>query len=95
MHTKRSVVTALVGLNVLLLGLLLAGSLSLPTAYAQSKGGSGEFLCVTAKVAGQGYDALYLLDRSRRRLHAFYPKSVQSRKYSYGSSRDLAADFGR
>ena len=82
MLKKRSAIVLLVGLNLLLLALLLIGSYSPAVAYA-------------AGGAGQSYDVLYVLDRPERKLHAFYPQSVQSRKYVHGAVRDLAADFGK
>jgi hypothetical protein len=96
MFKKRSAIVLLVGLNLLLLVLLLIGSYSPAVAYAAGGAGrAGDYICVTAKAAGQSYDVVYVLDRPERKLHAFYPQSVQSRKYVHGAVRDLALDFGR
>lgn len=95
MNRRRLVVSALIGLNVLLLLVLLAESNSLPRALAQrASAGGGEFLTVTAKAIGQTHDVLYLLDVSQDKLHAFFPKSVQSKQMEYAKFRDLKADFG-
>jgi hypothetical protein len=94
---KRSVIVLLIGLNLLLATVLMVGSYSLPAAFAQVGGQprAGDFLCVTAKPAGQSYDVVYVLDSDKRKLHAFYPTSARSPKYSYGQFVDLAVDFGR
>ena len=96
MLTKRSIIVLLVGVNLLLLGVLLAATYSSPAAFAQaSRGLPGNFVCVTAKAAGQNYDVVYLLDRGQQKLHAFYPQRAGGKKYGYGYGkyRDLKADF--
>ncbi len=96
MLSRRSIIALLVGLNVLLGVIMLAGARFLPTASAAGKGArAGDFMCVTAKPAGQSFDVVYILDKAERKLHAFYPTSARAPKYSYGKSRDLGADFGR
>ncbi len=95
MPTKRTTIAMLVGCNLLLLVLLLAQVASLPGAYGQVGGRTGDFISVTAKAAGQSYDVLYLLDVPARRLHAFYPDSPQARRLMQVPYRDLSADFGR
>ncbi len=93
--TKRSAIVALVGLNLLLFVGLLLASQSLPTAYAQAARGAGGFACVTAKVAGQTYDALYTLDLPARKLYAFYPTAGRGSQLMAAPPRDLLKDFGR
>ena len=95
MPTKRTTIAMLVGCNLLLFALLFTQIASLPGAYGQVGGRSGDFISVTAKAAGQTYDVLYLLDVPARRLHAFYPDSPQARRLMEVPFRDLAADFGR
>ncbi|MBU0718707.1 MAG: hypothetical protein KJ749_10700 [Planctomycetes bacterium] len=97
MYKKRSLVVALLGLNLLLLLVLLSAAYSLPAAYAGGGAKAGDFACVTAKPPGQNYDVLYLLDQSNDKLHAFYPARAGGKKYgyAYGKYRDLIADFGR
>ncbi len=93
MLAKQSVVVLLVGFNLLLLAALLIGSYSPSAAYAQSRGGSGEFICVTAKAQGQSYDVFYVLDVQQDKLHAFYPVSTRTREHQWAGFRDLRADF--
>ncbi len=95
MLTKRVIIAALAGLNFVLLATLLLGSYSLPQANAQPRAGgrSGDFVAVTAQAPGQSYDVLWLLDMADRRLHAFYPQDLQSRRLGYGGFRDLQKDF--
>lgn len=95
MLTKRTTISLLVGCNLLLLALLLMQVASLPGAYGQVGGRTGDFISVTAKAAGQTYDVLYLLDVPSRKLHAFYPDSPQTRRLIEVPYRNLSADFGR
>ena len=94
MLRKRSVIALLVGLNVLLLFALVAGSHS-PPAYAQGGMRSGEYLAVTAKVAGQTQNVLYVLDVRERQLYAFFPTKANTTQLVTLGPRDLAKDFGR
>jgi hypothetical protein len=55
----------------------------------------GDFACVTAKVAGQSYHTLFVLDVRQRKLHAFYPVDGHSGKLAPAAPRDLAEDFNR
>ena len=93
MFAKRSMIVMLVGLNLLLLAVLMLGSYSLPTAYAQVGARPGDFACVTAKVAGQTYDVLYVLDVPSRKLYAFYPTGGHTNQLAATQPRDLAQDF--
>lgn len=95
MLSKRSMITALAGLNGLLLTILLVGNYQSPSAFGQVAGRRGNFITVTAKPSGQSYDVLYLLDTTSRKLHAFYPSSARSKNYLQSPHRDLASDFGR
>lgn len=94
MLRKRSVIALLVGVNLFLLGLLIASSYSLPTAFAQGRGAPGDFISVVATPSSQSYDVIYLLDTRSERLHAIYPSNLQKRNYGYGGSIDLKKDFG-
>ncbi|MBI4718301.1 MAG: hypothetical protein HY763_10885 [Planctomycetes bacterium] len=95
MLSKRGIIAALVGLNLLLLAALLSDVFALPTAYAQAGGRGGAVACLTAKAAGQSYDVLYVLDGNSKRLHAFVPASVQTRKYRPVGMRELDKDLGK
>ena len=92
MCMKRFVITALVGLNLFLLAVLLIGSYTLPAAQAQSGGRAGDFLTVTALAAGQAYDVLYVVDVPNRKMYAFAPgtKSIDFVGYAH-----LKKDFKR
>ena len=95
MFTKRSLIAILVGLNLVLLAALLMGSYSLPAAIGQGTARAGNFVCVTAKAAGQSYDVLYLLDVRSRKLYGLYPTGARPVRLTATAPRDLAADFGR
>ncbi len=94
MLKKRSVIALLIGVNLFLFCLLIAGSYSLPAAFAQGQGAPGDFISVVATPNSQSYDVVYLLDTRRERLHALYPSNLQKRTYGYGGSVDLSKDFG-
>lgn len=93
-NPKRSLITALIVANLCLLMALLSVFLTLPTTYAQGGGRGVDYLCVTAKPAGQSYDVLYVLDPAAQQLHAFYPGSPQNKQLLRAESRDLKIDFG-
>jgi hypothetical protein len=92
--TKRSAITVLIVANLCLVAALLSACFSLPDAYAQLGGRGVDYLCVTAKPAGQTYDVLYVLDPTAQQLHAFYPGLPQSKQLSWAEPRDLKKDFG-
>ncbi|MCH7994385.1 MAG: hypothetical protein IIB57_08070 [Planctomycetes bacterium] len=95
MFEKRSLIALLAGVNILLFLLLVAASYSPTAAFAQKGGRAGSFSCVTAKAAGQTYDAVYVLDRPERKLHVFYPADSRGTRYTAVPSRDLDFDFRR
>jgi len=92
---KRPLLSVLIVLNVCLLAALLSVCFRLPGAYAQAGARGADYLCVTAKPAGQSYDVLYMLDPAAHKLHAFYPGLPQSKQLSHAEPRDLKADFGK
>ena len=92
MFRKRSLIVFLIGVNLFLLALLIVGSHAPPSAFAQQGGRAGDFSLVTAKAAGQSYDVVYVLDRPGRKLHAFYPKTLQG-QFDWAGFRDLDKDF--
>lgn len=92
MPSKRSLIVALVGLNLFLLAALILSSYSPPAAYAQRIGGAGNFVAVTAE-ADEAYDALYLVDLPNRTLHVYIPARDNAGKLEYAGSRDLQRDF--
>ena len=92
MLSKRGIIAALVGLNLVLLAAILLSVWSPPAAYAQRMGGSGQFIAVTCE-ADEAHDVLYLVDLPNRTLHAFMPTRQQDGKVQYIGSRDLERDF--
>jgi hypothetical protein len=95
MFTKRSLIGALVGLNVVLASALVFFSYSLPAAHAQRMGASNNYVAVTCR-SDNDFDVLYMLDLSERKLHCFVPdRNIASGDMKYGGARDLAKDFSR
>lgn len=94
MPTKRSIVVALVGINLFLLAALILSSYSLPAAYAQRAGYAANYVTVTCEV-DESYDVFYLVDLPTRRLHAFAPSREAQGRLEYMGSRDLHSDFSR
>ncbi len=94
MIPKRSIIVALVGLNLFLLAAIILGSYSPPAAYAQRAGASSNFIAITSQ-ADTDYDALYVLDLGERKLHCFLPARNRSGDVAYKGFRDLTRDFSR
>ena len=94
MLTKRSIITALVGLNVFLMASLVLGVFSPPQAFAQRRGAASDYVAVTCR-ADRDYDALYIIDLPERALHCFVPNRDRSGRVVYGGARNLATDFER
>lgn len=89
--SKRSWIAALACLNLLLLAALVFATVSLPAAHAQATGLARNYLVVTGEIQNE-YDALYLLDRRERTLHAFIWDKTR-RDLVYTDWRDLERDF--
>ena len=94
MPTKRSIVVALVGINLFLLAALVLSSYSLPAAYAQRAGHADNYIAVTCE-ADESFDVYYIVDLPTRRLHAFWPSRQAEGALEYLGSRDLESDFSR
>ena len=94
MVTKRSIITALVGLNLLLLAALVFSTYSPPAAFAQRRGAAADYVAVTCR-ADKDYDALYIIDLTERNLHCFVPNRDRSGRTLYAGRRNLVADFQR
>ncbi len=88
---KRYAVAALVCVNLILLTGIILVSTSPPTALAQDRGLSGNYLIVTAEIQSE-FDGVFVMDVKQRRLHSFYYERGK-RALIYGGSRDLEADF--
>jgi len=94
MISKRSIIVALIGLNLFLLIAVVSGSYSLPSAMAQRRGASGDYVAVTCR-ADPNYDVLYIIDLAERALHCFVPDRDRSGHMTYAGVRNLVADFER
>lgn len=92
MLSKRSLIVALVGLNLFLLAALVLSTYSLPSVYAQGMGAGGNFIAVTCE-ADLAFDLFYLVDLPKRTLHAFMPARTLDGKLQYVGSRNLESDF--
>ena len=94
MISKRSLIVALIGLNLLFLAALVFTRYSPSAAYAQPIPTAGNYLSVTCE-AVSNYDVLYVVDLTERALHAFVPSRKLDGTIEYVGSRDLQKDFGR
>jgi hypothetical protein len=91
--TKRALIVLLVGVNLVLLATLVLASWRLPAAYAQPAPLAQNYVMVSGQINDQS-DALYVVDVSQRRLHAFIPnRDINNRKIFYAGYRDLQRDF--
>jgi len=93
--SKRVRIVLLLGLNAVLFLALAARMMRPASAFAQSGAKPGDFLSFTAKVAGQSYDMLYILDVPARKLYGFYPTGGGTSRLVASPPRDLAKDFSR
>ncbi len=94
MNPKRFLLVVLAGLNVLL-GLSLWMKVGGPPKAYAAAARPGQMLCVTAKVAGQQYDLLWIVDTASRKLFALYPQPGRATHLVPAAPRDLAKDFNR
>jgi len=88
---KKALIVSLVCVNAGLLAALLLGAAA-PPAQAQVYGGGTDYLVVSAQLAVD-WDALWVLDLSKRRLRAFGFNKQSNRLLPFGGGRDLARDF--
>ncbi len=95
MLKKKTIIVALIGVNVILLLLLLVqtGTLALPRAMARVGGRAGNIALVTVKPSGQTYDVVYVVDQASDQLHVFVPSNIQNGQLRHAGTRDLAKDF--
>lgn len=87
---KKVLIVSLVCVNAGLLAALLLGTGAQP-AQAQAYGGA-DYLVVTAQIAVD-WDAVWVLDLTKRRLRAFGFNKQNNRLLPFGGGRDLARDF--
>ncbi len=91
--SKRGLIVLLTVVNLVLLATLILSSWRLPAAYGQAVPLGQQYLVVAAEIK-DGVDALYVLDVSLRRLHAFVPnRDHNDRRLFHAGSRDLLRDF--
>ena len=94
MFTKRSLIVALVGLNLILAAVLVFSRDVLPAAYANRGGRPGDFAVCTVKVH-EDFDAVYVIDQQARKLHCFLPSASKDGKLTFVQTRDLESDIRR
>lgn len=91
--SRRTIITVLVGANLLLLSILIVGHSEPRKAYAQLAPAAQKYVMVAGEIR-EGVDALYIIDLSRRALHVYIPnRELNRRRLIYRGARDLARDF--
>ncbi len=91
--SRKSLITMLVGANLLLLSVLIVAHTEPKKAHAQVAPAAQKYVMVAGEI-NDGADALYIIDLSRRALHVFVPNRVMNdRRMIYAGARDLARDF--
>ncbi len=88
---KRTWLSLLVCLNLVLLAATILVGTSPRTAHAQGTGLSGNYLVVSGEIQEE-FDALYMVDLRERALHAFYFRKG-TRDMQYAGYRSLELDF--
>ncbi|HRX85569.1 MAG TPA: hypothetical protein P5572_11175 [Phycisphaerae bacterium] len=78
MSRKRTIIVALVGLNLLLLAGLVLSTHEPPAAFAQGRGRPGDYLMATCQVH-EDYDALIVVNSQRGGLFVWIPRSPVTR----------------
>lgn len=94
MLTKRTLIVALVGLNLALMAALLLRLDMLPRAQAAPGGRPGDFAACTVKIH-EDYDAVYVVDQTNRKLHMFVPNPRMDGTLNLIQTRELESDFQR
>ena len=86
---KKTIVIALVCVNVALLAWLV--TMAMPTAEAQAYRGGNNYVMVTGQMDAN-YDAVFVLDLTKRRMAAFRLDQTTKKLVAFGA-RDLSKDF--
>ena len=94
MLTKRTLIVALLGLNLVLLAALVLSLDVLPRAQANAGGRPGDFAACTVKIH-EDYDGVYIVDQTNRKLHLLTPSPKNDGTISLVQTRDLESDFRR
>ena len=93
MPVKNRILGLLVVVNLVLLSAVLVGALRGQPAYAQRQGlATSNYVAITAEIQS-GYDAMYILDLTERRLNVLVPRLGGSPTLELVASRDLKRDF--
>jgi len=91
--SKRSWITLLIGLNLVLLASLILSRGGMPAAHAQPAPLAENLLLVTGEIR-DGVDALYVIDLNTRRMHVYIPnRDMNNRRIGYVGWRDLLREF--
>ena len=88
---KRTCLSLLVCVNLVLLTAIVLFAYSPPTALAQGTGLAGNYLVVAGEIQNE-YDALYLIEMRSRTLHVFYYDKTRKELF-YSDVRSLERDF--
>ncbi|MCH7719371.1 MAG: hypothetical protein IH988_00070 [Planctomycetes bacterium] len=90
--SRKSIMVGLIGVNLALLVALVFTTAKLPAAQAQPGGAVGGYAMITNRI-DTNTDALFLLDATAQRLHAFVPDRRQGGRLNYVNYRNLKPDF--
>lgn len=88
---KKTVLAALLCVNVWIGAALILPRLAPAAALAQAAGTSGNYLMVSGEIQ-DNYDAAYLIDLKELRLYALY-YDRGTRRMELGGMRNLERDF--
>ncbi len=94
MLAKRSLIVALVGLNLAVAAALVFSFDLVPKAHADRSGRPGDFSMCTV-VVKRDAACIYILDHTDRKLHCFAPTRGKDGTLTYVQTRDLESDFRR
>ena len=89
--SKKTYLSLLVCVNLVLLTAIVLCSYSPPAAYAQGTSLAGDYMVVCGEIQDQ-HDGLYIIDLRNRLLHVLY-FDRGTRRLRYAASRDLELDF--
>jgi hypothetical protein len=94
MSAKNVLLVVLVLVNLMLLTILVPEWTAPRTAQAQpGPGGGNNYMAVTARLAGNNEDVLWILDLKNRKLHAYRLPQVGNKVMVWLGTRDVANDL--
>jgi hypothetical protein len=95
MMSKRALLVALAGLNLILLTALIVLAYPPPAAMAQVGGRAGDYLMTTCQIHSD-YDALAIINNQVGAMFVFVPRETAAGpKLVPTAMRNLNRDFGR